>query len=178
MPGKFPSEAPDVEDGGTLVVTGVRKINFIGGATVTDKGNREVDVDAGASGLTSQEQVDILVDSPNGHIDNAVLDNGESAEISVPVPNGETLKIYRWGGYRISDGVAPANLNVELKDDGDVVQATANTVNNESTDPNTPVASHTNSSGSLSIFKLAIANDTGGTITDPGVGAIFGYLVE
>lgn len=119
-----------------------------------------------------------LVNSPNASIANAVLDNGDSAEVSVPVPDGETLKVYRWGAYQITDGATPTDLDVELKDGSDTVQATANTGDNESTDPASPVASHANSSGSTSIFKLAVANDTGGSISDPGVGAFFAYIVE
>lgn len=125
----------------------------------------------------SQLRVDLVVDSPEV-ISNAVLANGESAELSVPVPDGETMKVYRWGAYKISDGSTPTDLDVELKDGSDTVQATANTTNNESTDPASPVVSHTNSTGSLSIYKLAVANDTGSEISDPGVGAMFGYIVE
>lgn len=148
----------------------------------TYKGN---DIDTNGDGtvdeaddLTDAGWVARLVDSPNGQIPNAALDNGDSAEISVPVADGETLKVYRWGAYQISDGTTPADLDVELLDGSDTVQATENTGDNESTDPGTPVASHTNSSGSTSIFKLAVANDTGGAIADPGVGAFFAYLVE
>lgn len=127
---------------------------------------------------TDADYIARLVDSPNASISNTVLDDGDSAEKSVPVADGETLKVYRWGAYQISDGTTPNNLDVELLDGSDTVQATENTGDNESTDPSTPVASHTNSSGSVSIFKLAVANDTGSTIADPGVGAFFAYVVE
>jgi hypothetical protein len=119
-----------------------------------------------------------LVDSPNGMVQNAVLDDGESTEVSIPVDDGESLKVYRWGAYKVTDGTTPTDLDVELLDGSDTVQATANTGDSESTDASNPVASHTNSSGSTSIFKLAIANDTGSTIADPGVGGIFAFVVE
>lgn len=128
----------------------------------------------GNSATVDFDRASFLVDSPNGHIPNAVLDNGESAEITVPVPDGETLTVYRWGAYKVSDGTTPTDLDVELKDGSDTVQATANTGNTENT---SGVASQTNSSGSLSIFKLAVANDTDSTISDPGVAAFFGYEV-
>lgn len=119
-----------------------------------------------------------LVNSPNGHIMNAVLDDGDSAEISVPVLNGKTLEVFRWGGYKIADGTAPSSLKVQVKDGTDTVDASANTVNTQSTDPASPVASVSNGSGSLSVFKMAVNNGTGSTIPDPGVGAVFGYRVK
>ena len=107
------------------------------------------------------------------------LADTESTEISIPVADGETLEVYRWGGYDANDGTAPTGLDVELLDGSDTVQASENTVNTE--DKSTPVASYTNSSGSQSIFKLRVYNGTGGTIPstdgDPGVGAHFGYVV-
>lgn len=128
--------------------------------------------------LTDAGWVQRLVDTPNGQFPNSVLDNGESAEITVPVPDGETIKVFRWGAYKVSDGTTPADLDLELKDGADTVRATENTGDTESTDPAAPVASHTNNSGSVSIYKIAIVNDTGGTITDPGVGGFAAYVVE
>jgi len=117
-----------------------------------------------------------LVDSPNGNVPTALLEDTESIEISVPVPDGESLKVYRWGAYLISDGSAPTGLQVQLLDGGDTVQASENTSNTEST--GTPVASHGNASGSLSIFKLRIDNATGNSYTTDGVGGLFAYVVE
>lgn len=134
--------------------------------------------DAASGAITDDNYVARLVDSPNASIVNAALDTGDSAEVSIPVADGETLKVYRWGAYQISDGATPVDLDVELKDGADTVQATENTGDTESTDSTTPVASHTNASGSVSIFKLAVANDTGSNIADPGVGAFFAYVVE
>jgi hypothetical protein len=124
----------------------------------------------------TDSRAEVLVDSPNGGIPTALLEATESVEISVPVPDGETLKVYRWGAYKISDGTAPAGLNVQLLDGSDTVQASANTTNAENTA--SPVTSHANSSGSLSVFKLAINNNTGSDFTTDGVGGTFAYLVE
>lgn len=121
------------------------------------------------------DRATFLVNSPNGNLQNVALDDTDTSEISVPVPDGETLTVYRWGAYQISDGTAPAGLVVQLLDGSNTVQASENTVNTENT---SGVASFTNSSGSVSIFKLAVDNGTGSTITDPGVGAFFAYEVS
>jgi len=104
------------------------------------------------------------------------LDTGESTEIGIPVANGATLAVYRWGGYRVSDFTAPTGLDVELLDGTDTVQVAANTA--DSSDVTTPIASHTNNSGSVSLFKLRVQNDTGSAIESPGVGAHAGWRVE
>jgi len=124
----------------------------------------------------SKSRVQSLVDSPNGNIPTALLEDTESIEISVPVPNTETLKVYRWGAYKISDGTAPAGLEVQLLGDSDNIQASENTVNTESTTG--PVVQHGNASGSLSIFKLRINNNTGNGYTTDGIGGLFAYVVE
>ena len=90
--------------------------------------------------------------------------------------DGETLKVYRWGAYKISDGTAPTGLEVQLLDGGDTVQASENTVDTE--DTATPVASFGNATGSRSIFKLRINNATGNNYTTDGVGGLFAYVVE
>lgn len=115
-----------------------------------------------------------LIDSPNGTPPTALLEDGDALEISVPVADSETLTVYRWGGYLIADGTAPTNLDVQLLDGSDTVQASANTSNNSST---TGVASHTNTSGTQSIFKLRVNNATGTNYTTDGVGGVFGYEV-
>jgi len=124
----------------------------------------------------SKSRIQDLVDSPNGNVPTALLEDTESIEASVPVPHGESLKVYRWGAYKISDGTAPTGLQVQLLDGSDTVQASENTVNTEAT--GSPVASHGNGSGSLSIFKLRIDNGTGNAYTTDGVGGIFAYVVE
>jgi len=133
---------------------------------------------AAPSRRTDSKIISELVNSPNGHIMNTALDSGDSAEITVPVPNGESVEVFRWGGYKVTDGTAPSSLKVQVKDGSDNVDVSANTVNSQSTDPASPLASVSNGSGSLSIFKLAVNNGTSGTIADPGVGAIFAYRVK
>jgi len=124
----------------------------------------------------SKSRIQDLVDSPNGHVPTALLEDTESVEISVPVPDGETLKVYRWGAYLLSDGTAPTGLQVQLLDGGDTVQASENTTNTENT--SSPVASYGNATGSLSIFKLRVNNATGNAYTTDGVGGMFAYVVE
>jgi hypothetical protein len=97
----------------------------------------------------------------------AALDDTESIELAVRVPDGSTLEVYRWGAFQVSDGTAPTGLDCELLDGADTVQASENTANTES--DAAPVASYTNSSGSVSVFKLRALNGTGGTIGSPGV---------
>lgn len=115
-----------------------------------------------------------LIQSPNGTPVTGLLENGDSIEISIPVADGDTLTVYRWGGYLMSDGTAPSGLDVELLDGGDTVQQSANTTNSQSTGG---VASYTNSSGSQSIFKLRVSNSTGNNYTTDGVGGVFAYEV-
>ena len=147
----------------------------------------KVEVPAGATQITAEEIYNWrvtadsgggggsdVISSPNGHIPTALLEDTESAEISVPVADGETLTVKRWGGYKISDRTAPTGLDVQLLDGSDTVQASANTTDNRSS---SGVASYTNSSGSLSIFKLRVDNATGTNYTTDGVGAVFGYEV-
>lgn len=128
-----------------------------------------------ADSLNGKSRVEHLVDSPNGTPMVAELADTESVEITVAVPDGETLKVYRWGVYRVPTGDAPTSLQVQLLDDSDTVQASANTTDNESTSAASPVASHTNASGSESIFKLRLDNATGST---EDVGGHFAYVVE
>jgi hypothetical protein len=103
------------------------------------------------------------------------LDDGESVEVPIPLANGATLEVYRWGAYDVTDGSAPAGLVCELVDGTDTVQTSENTVNSQ--DAATPVASHENTSGSNSVFKLRAKNTTGGVLDSPGVGCHFGYRV-
>lgn len=110
----------------------------------------------------------------------AELDDGESHEVPRRVENGETLKVYRWGAYNADTSDAPTGLDVELLDDDDTVQASSNTANEQ--DGENPVASHENTSGTVSTFVLRVKNDTGEPIGDGdaerGVGMHFGYVVE
>lgn len=147
-----------------------------GVTNVTDR--RTVGQDLDAKRLTGKSRVEHLVDSPNGTPPIALLEDTESVEITVVVPDGETLKVYRWGVYNIANGTAPTGLRAELLDGGDTVQANENTTDTESTDPASPVVSHTNSSGSPSVFKLRAYNATGNNYTIDGVGGHFSYIVE
>jgi len=104
------------------------------------------------------------------------LDNGESVEIPITLSNGAVLEVYRWGAYDVTDGSAPTGLVCELVDGTDTIQITENTV--DSQDTVTPVASHENTSGSSSVFKLRAKNTTGATLDSPGVGCHFGYRVR
>lgn len=124
-------------------------------------------------------QVESVVQAPDRNRA-AELDAGESIEIPIPVEDGETLNVYRWGAFDASDHTAPTGLDVELVDGGDVVQAAANTTNSQNL--TSPVASLTNTTGGIVVYKLRAKNDTtsaiGDTDTAPGVGAHFGYRVE
>lgn len=119
-----------------------------------------------------------LVDDPQ-RLPAAALDAGDSIEIPIPVADGETLEVYRWGAYNAADYTAPTGLDVELVDGSDVVQTAENTTNTE--DATAPVASLQNTTGTLSVYKLRAANDTGSAIgdadADPGVGSHFGFWV-
>lgn len=133
------------------------------------------------TGLTGGSGSPLSIDEPQRLVERptrpplAVLEDTESVEIPVRVPNGSTLEVYRWGAYDASSGSAVTGLDVELLDDGDVVQASANTANSE--DTTNPVTTHTNSSGTVSVFKLRAYNGTGGVLETPGVGAHFGFRV-
>jgi hypothetical protein len=161
----------NVSDDGSQVVTDTTDINAGDGLDVTDDGDGSVTIDK------HSVSADELVASPNGTPPNATLDDTETVEITVPVPDSSTLEVFLWGAYKVSDGTAPTGLDVELLDGSDTAQASENTTRTASTDENSPVASYTNSSGSQSIFKLRALNGTGSAISDPGVGAIFGYRV-
>jgi len=104
----------------------------------------------------------------------AALDDTESIEIAVIVPDTQTLTVYNWGAFNAADGTAPTGLDVELVDGADTVQASANTTGNSNT---AGVASFQNTSGSTSVFKLRARNTTGGALNSPGVGAFFGWGV-
>lgn len=156
------SEAGNLTDGTVVYTRDTDRYHRVSGSTV------ETIPDLVIQAVEQPEHLQ-FVELKSGGVEN------ESSEIGVPVGDGETLEVYRWGGYQVSNYTAPTGLDVELKDGGDVVQVAANMV--DSSDIDTPVASHTNSSGSASLFKLAVTNSTGTDINDPGVGAHFGYVV-
>lgn len=153
-----------------------------GGFEILDTGTGEsVTITEGAVSWTDTNEIEYVVSDEGVDRNRATeLSDGDSIEIPIPVADGETLKVYRWGAYDASDYTAPTGLDVELVDGGDVVQTAANTTNNQ--DTTSPVASYTNSTGSVQVFKLRVKNDTGSAIGDaagdPGIGSHFGYLVE
>ena len=127
--------------------------------------------------ITGRKAIDyreVVVDHPD-RLPITELKNGESIEIPVRLDDGETLEVYRWGAFDVSDGTAPSNLKVELLDETDVVQASENTP--DTVDGKIPIVSHENTSGAESIFKLRAKNDSGSPLDSPGVGAHFGYMV-
>ena len=121
----------------------------------------------------------ILVTNPD-RFQAAQLGDGESYEIPIQVPDGDTLEVYRWGAYDSRDNTADSGLRVELLDGDDTVQQSETTTNTQ--DETMPVAAHTNSTGSERVFTLRAKNDTGEPIGDtqdhPGVGMHFGYRVR
>jgi len=121
---------------------------------------------------------DRVVQEPNGSIQTAKLQDTESTEIPVPLPDKAHLDVYRWGGYKIADSTAPSGLVVQLLSDGDAVQTSENTIDNYSTVA--PIASYQNTTGSPSICKLRVDNGTGNDYTadSGGVGAHFGYVIR
>lgn len=97
------------------------------------------------------------------------LDDGESLEIPIRLLDGEPVGVRRWGAYKVADGTAPTGLDVEFLDGSDTVQASANTVEAEST------FNYTNGTGSPEVVKLRVINSTGSAINSPGVAAFFGW---
>lgn len=148
-----------------------------GGVTTTEISDGTIaaaDISSGAVTDTEVYMPSVVVEDPERQFI-ARLDDTESIEIPVRVPDTQTLEVYRWGAFDASDGTAPAGLTVELLDGADTVQVSANTANNQS--KSTPVASHSNSSGSASIFKIRAKNGTGAGINTPGVGMVAGFVV-
>lgn len=142
------------------------------------------DIAGGMAGayLTHDDANDVIdTDEPKWLVDHperppiTELGDTQSVEIPILVPNGSTLEVFLWGAFDVSDGSSPTGLTAELLDGADTVQASESTANNQ--DASTPVASHSNSSGSQSVFKLRAYNGTGAAINSPGVGCAFGYRV-
>jgi hypothetical protein len=138
--------------------------------------NRSIGPELGENmaGRTAIDYRDVVIDNPD-RLPIAELHNQESIEIPIVLRDGEILEVYRWGAYDVNDTSAPTGLAVELLDGLDTVQASSNTIDNSADD--TPLASHENTSGSTSVFKLRAINETGEAIDNPGVGAHFGYVM-
>lgn len=115
-----------------------------------------------------------VADAPNGNVQTVELEDTESTEISVAIPPGEAIRVYRWGCYNISNSTAPSGLKVQLLSDDDTVVFSENTVNSRDTTGD-GVAWYQNDSSSLEVCKLSIKNTTGSTSQ---VGGFFGYIVS
>lgn len=125
--------------------------------------------------LEGKTYVEHLIDAPNGQLDTALLEDTETTSITVRVPDTETLTVYAWGVWKVSDGTAPTGLEAELVDQSGTVQTSANTTWTENTGG---VASYQNTSGSQKIYRLRANNATGNNYTTNGVGGAFAYIVE
>lgn len=141
------------------------------GNDIDSDGDGTVDDAAQLGGKTFVEH---LIDAPNGNIESALLEDTESTSLTVRVADTQTLTVYAWGAWKVSDGTTPTGLDVELVDQSGTTQATANTTWTENT---SGVASLQNTSGLTKIYRLAVANDTGTDYTTNGVGAQFAFEV-
>lgn len=141
----------DVDDDGDAVVTDTNVINFGTGLSVTDDGYSNVTVDAtDASGATAQS-----ADFPRSE-----LQDGAALSIPVPVADGESITVTRWGVVTSND-TTPTGLTVQLTEPDGTVIAEENT---ELTTGS--VASTTNASGGTKTYRLRIANSTGSNFVD------------
>jgi hypothetical protein len=66
-------------------------------------------------GQTAINYPEMVVDNPDRY-QAAELDDGDSYEIPVQVPNGHRLVVYRWGCYDANTNSAPSGLDVQLLD--------------------------------------------------------------
>jgi hypothetical protein len=125
------------------------------------------------------DRVSLVVSDPDRYAA-AELDDQESYEVPIQLPDGHRLAVYRWGAYDANDNSTPTGLVVELLNEDDVVQASANT--NDEYNLSEPIAWIGNQTGSMAVSILRVKNDTGSAIgdgdTDWGIGMHFGYLIE
>ena len=156
----------DVQDGGTSVTKPPTVLDYAAYLAATEPASNEAEV--------AFDEVQWLVDHPE-RTGVKLLEDTENYDISVPVPDGQTLEVYRWGVWKVADYTTPTGLEVQLLDGGDTVQSSANATDQQ--DTATPVASLANSSGSTSLYKLRLSNATGSNYTTDGVGGHFGYRV-
>lgn len=162
---------------GTFSHGGNFKPDFFRSADVKNASQGEAIVSNGdgtfsMEGVASNEAVEVA-DAPNGNIQTVELENGESTEISVTVPSGKSLTVYRWGCYNISNSTAPTGLEVQLLADDDTVIGSENTVDSRET--TNGVAWLENTGSGPDVYKLRVYNGTGNTHE---VGGFFGYIVE
>jgi hypothetical protein len=131
-------------------------------------------------GIVDSQAIDrssLSVNNPDRY-QSAKLDDGSSYEVPVQVPAGATLSVYRWGAYDANTSSAPSGLNVELLDENDTVEKSANTAD---TQQDSPIVELENTSDQRTVYILRAKNDTGDTLggedDSRGVGMHFGYLV-
>lgn len=173
-------EGITVSESGSVVAENITELDAIGGISIKDAGDGIAKIETlGESGEAAYDEIDHIVDHPD-RLPIAGLADGDSIEIPVSVPDSYSLEVYRWEAYDVADGSAPSGLTVELLDESDTIHASENTAGTQ--DKSSPVASHTNSTGSESIYKLRANNGTGSSLgldsdASPGVGATFGFRV-
>jgi hypothetical protein len=143
---------------------------------ITAEDNRDIgpELTENIVGRRAIDYRDIAVDTPE-RLPIAELNDGESIELAIPIDDGQKIEVYRWGAFDASDGTVPTGLYVELLDGTDTVQESANTPDKQNRE--FPIASHENTSGSISVFNLRAKNDTGSSLDGPGVGSHFGFVV-
>lgn len=100
---------------------------------------------------------DSLVNSSrrNGQIDRVEIRDGTTVDFGVPVPDGKSLTVYRWGCWR-QDDTTPTGLDVVLMDQSRTVQQSVSTDDSGET-----TVTFTNTSGTLAHYYLGIRNSTG-----------------
>ena len=144
----------DVADDGTSVVTDANEINFGTDLSVTDNGSGNVTVDSTASGGSGTT-------ARSAEFPRSELQDGEALSIPVPIADGESITVTRWGAITSAD-TTPAGLTIQLTEPGGTV------ITEENTELTTgsSVASTTNSSGGVKTYRLRIANSTGSNFVD------------
>lgn len=109
---------------------------------------------------------------PDHVIHRTALQDGESAEFGVPVPDSETLWVTGWGAVDQNNNSQNA-LSVNFIDETYTVQHATAVVWEE--DPN-GLYSITNNTGDWTYFRFRVINNTGSDILDPdGVIASFAW---
>lgn len=122
---------------------------------------------------TENTPVQDIINAPNYQFPNASLADTKHVRLPIPVQDSQTVTIYKWG-CRDSSGSTPSGLTIELWDESDTSQSSANTGNNENSNG---ITSLTNSSGSLSYYWLVLKNATGSDYSDPDFATGFASVV-
>lgn len=112
---------------------------------------------------------------PDETIPRVALEDGESAEFSIPVKDGETVVLTGWGAVD-QDNLSPSALSVNFIDETYTVQHANSVAWEENSDG---LHSLTNNTGSLTHFRFRVINNTGSDYVDPdGVTAAFAWRYE